>query len=242
MSSRKIKFYPFNEETAMFTPPPVPASKMVPEWYKRQPATVDEERGLASGSFNGTVKKCIPIFDLMTAGYILSLPMDVYIDASDPNKLNIQCPNPMKRFGTDMFATHSPEQYNHYPVDTDLYHKQLFRIMPFWAFKTEKGYSTLILHPNHQDDLPFKALGGFVDTDKFITDGHFSFFIKKGFVGVIKQGTPLVQIIPMKRDDWESEIVSHEQVKKEIGHQRIFLRSTFSNGYKNKYRSMKRFK
>ena len=237
-----IKFYPFSEETTFFAPEPKPASKFVPEWYKRQPATVDEEEGIKRGMYNGTVKKCLPIFDLMTAGYMLQFPMDVYVDSTNPEKLEVVGPVPMQRFTSDMFATHAPEQYSQYPGEPDIYHKQLFRIMPFWSIKTPPGYSVLVVHPMHQDSLPFKTLGGFVDTDGFISDGHFSMYVKKDFKGVIPQGTPFAQVIPIKREAWGMELVGHEDSSLEIKKQRIHIRSTFKNGYKNKFRAPKEFK
>jgi hypothetical protein len=33
-----------------------------------------------------------------------------------------------------------------------------------------------------------------------------AFFLKRGFQGIIKKGTPLFQMIPFKRDNWEMEL------------------------------------
>jgi hypothetical protein len=78
--------------------------------------------------------------------------------------------------------------------------------MPFWSIQTEKGYSTLIMNPMHGESSPLTAIPGIVDTDGFISEGHFSFIVKSNFKGIIKQGTPLVQIIPFKRDSWTHKI------------------------------------
>ena len=69
-----------------------------------------------------------------------------------------------------------------------------------------------------------------------------SFFVKSGFVGVIKQGTPLVQIFPFKREPWQMERVNAEQSEKATDRQFLKLRSTFVNGYKNKMRSKKEYR
>jgi hypothetical protein len=81
-----------------------------------------------------------------------------------------------------------------------------------------------------------------VDTDGFGTDGHFSFWVEKGFKGTIPQGTPIAQLIPFRRESWEMELETYEETKKDILPQRFNLRSTFSNGYKNKFRSRKEYK
>lgn len=238
----KISFYPFSDKTSQFAPKPVPGTKLVPEWYKRQPGTIDEPNFIKKGVTSSTIKRCMPIFDYMTAGYIISVPCDIYIDATNPDKIEWSVPQSMTQFGSDMISSHAREQYDHYPVDKDLYHRDLFRIMPFWSLKTPPGYSTIFTHPIHKDPLPFIAIGGLVDTDNFITDGHLSFLIQKDFVGVLKQGTPLVQVIPFLREDWEMEIVEHQQAAREVQEQRLNLRSTFVNGYRNKMRKLKEWR
>jgi hypothetical protein len=238
----KISFYPFSDKTSQFAPKPIPATKSVPEWYKKQPGTIDESNFIKQGMTSSTIKRCMPIFDYMTAGYIISVPCDIYIDATNPEKIEWSVPQSMKPFGSDMFASHAREQYDHYPVDKDLYHRDLFRIMPFWSVKTPPGYSAIFTHPIHKDPVPFLAIGGLVDTDDFITDGHLSFLIQKDFVGVIKQGTPLVQVIPFLREDWEMETVEPQQASKEVQTQRLNLRSTFVNGYRNKMRKIKEWR
>lgn len=237
-----IKFYPFNEKTVEFAPPPVPASKVVPAWYRSQAGEISSKTDMLRGSFAATVKKCMPVFDSMTAGYIISAPCDIYLDATNPEKLEYSVPIALKSFQPDMFAFHAREQYTEYPLDVSKYHKDLFRIMPFWSVGTEKGYSCLFINPMHAEESPLVAIPGIVDTDGFITEGHFSFMVKKDFKGTIKQGTPLVQVIPFKRDNWEMQIVDPDESQRALDKQRFNLRSTFVNGYKNKMRSKKEYK
>jgi hypothetical protein len=55
-------------------------------------------------------------------------------------------------------------------------------------------------------------VGGIIDSDKVTTSGLIPFFIKNDFVGVVPEGTPYLQIIPFKREDWESEIIFHKAI------------------------------
>lgn len=238
---QKIKFYPFGKKHAMFTPDPTPAYKLLPEWYKRQPGEIKEATDYGFGQVGSTVKKCMPIFDAMTAGYIFTAPCDIHIDATGPT-LTYSLPLAMKQFENDLFATHAREQYTEYPIDPATEHADLLRIMPFYSAQTPEGYATLVLPPLHGDVSPLRAIPGFVDTDKFITDGHFSFIVKKGFKGVIKQGTPLAQLIPFKREDWEMEIVPQDEANRIVEEQRLKLRAVFVNGYKTLFRSKKEYK
>jgi hypothetical protein len=66
--------------------------------------------------------------------------------------------------------------------------------------------------------------------------------IEKGFEGVIKQGTPLIQVIPFKRESWESEFISHSEGRDDIEAQRLLVRSSFKNSYKEKFRQKKEYK
>jgi len=239
----KIRFYPFSERSSEFSPEPKLSSRFVPDWYRAQPGHKGDDELIATvGSSASTVKRCMPIFDAMTAGYMLTAPCDIHLDATDPEKLSWTIPVQLQQFKADMFSFHSPEQYENYPIDPTTYHKQLFRIMPGWAVGTDEGYSTLFTNPYHTDNSPLWAFGAIVDTDKFVTDGHLSFLVKKGFKGIIKQGTPLAQIIPFKREAWESEFVDGKEARNLFDTQRLWLRSTFLNGYKSKFRSKKEYK
>jgi len=234
-----IKFYPFNEGTLEFTPMPRPASKFLPSWYKKTPSLVNNEDALKHGHANTTVKKCMPIFDIITAGYILSAPCDIYLDATNPEKLSWSIPTTLISFQGDMFASHSREQYSEMPMDKDKYHKDLLRIFPFWAAETGKGYSTIFMQPQYSDPTPLVAMQAIVDTDSFVSDGHLSFLVEKNFKGVIKQGTPLVQLIPFKREPWKMSLGSLEESYKKMQSQRLKVRSNFMNAYKNKFRAKK---
>lgn len=238
-----IKFYPLSDKTVDFSPEPKPSSKAIPEWYRQQPGQMDNGESIAQfGQPTSTVKKCLPIFDAMTAGYIIVAPVDIYLDATAPEKLSYQIPAALTQFKGDIFATHDRRQYSNMPIDQDRHHRDLLRIMPFWIVSTPPGYSALFMNPMHRDGSPLTAIPGVIDTDGYPSDGHLSFIVEKDFKGVIKQGTPLVQVIPFKREDWKMEIVDASESESFLRKHRMKLRSTFNNGYKNKFRSPKEYK
>ena len=55
-------------------------------------------------------------------------------------------------------------------------------------------------------DLPFYTMSGIVESDIWGLPVFTAFFLQKDFIGVIPKGTPIFQIIPFKRDDWEREV------------------------------------
>lgn len=234
LAMNTVTFYQSHEAAALFVEPPKPATKALPDWYKSQSASL--------GEFGSTIKRCMPVFDAMTAGYILSLPCDIYVDATNPDKLTYFIPpDGLENLQEDLFYEHHPMQLANYPRNNN-YHKQILRIDPFYAVGTKRGYSCMFIQPFHQDPTPLQLFPAVVDTDKFISHGFYSFYVEAGFRGVLKQGTPLVQVIPFKRESFVSKIVSFETAKSLLRNQGAKLRSTFTGGYKNKFRVLKKYK
>jgi hypothetical protein len=66
----------------------------------------------------------------------------------------------------------------------------------------------LLTHPLNREDLPFHVTSGIIDSDVFFNAGNIPFFIKEDFEGVIPKGTPIAQLIPIKRYDWKMQIRS----------------------------------
>lgn len=231
----KITFYQSHEGVGLLVDPPKPASKMLPEWYRKQSSSL--------GAAGSTIKRCMPIFDIMTAGYIICLPCDIYVDATNPEKLEYFVPERvLDNLQEDLFAEHLPEQMSEYPRTPSIYHKSVLRIDPFYTVGTEKGYSAMFVQPFHGDPSPLQAFPALIDTDSFISNGHYSFYVENNFRGVIKQGTPLIQVIPFKRDSYSTKVVLFEKAKVILKRQGARLRSTFTGGYKNKFRTLKDYK
>lgn len=230
-----VTFYQSHEGIDALVEPPKPASKTLPEWYRRQ--------GAPLGEFGSTIKRCMPIFDIMTAGYILELPCDIYVDATNPEKLEYFVPQDvLDNLQEDLFAEHLPEQLSEYPKTQGRHHKDVLRINPFYTVGTEKGYSSMLVQPFHGDPSPLQAFPALIDTDTFISSGHYSFYVEKDFQGIIKQGTPLIQVIPFRRDSFTTKVVLFDKAKVILKKQGARLRSTFTNGYKNKFRTLKDYK
>ena len=220
-------------------PAPVPASTKVPDWWKSKDTYLNKDSNPKNGSVHATVKKCQAVFDSLISGYYILCPLDIYIDATK-QKLDIQLPREFQMKYHQIIATHTAEQIEGYPKPNG-YHNDLIRIHPHWLVKTEKGTSSLFIQPMHvKSDLI--AIPGIIDTDSFISDGYLSFWVPKDFQGVIKQGTPLVQVIPMQRNDWESSIFDNPNSDELMEKQNQKKGSTFVNGYKQKFWKKKTYK
>ncbi len=235
-------------------PQPEPASKMIPQWWKDLPHYLwgedkfsmqayrrDGKNGESSGNGvpNVGLKRCLPILDGLTAGYIIKSHCDIefaYRDGANRNNTTQEAffassINPVTRWSTDQFKGYDiPEGYS----------DQVYKWSGHWIIKTPPGYSTLFIHPVGYNSLPFKTIAGVVDTDKLETDVNPPFIIQKDFEGIIEAGTPIVQVIPFKRDEWEMEITHIPEVEQQIRLERL-LRKIVSS-YGRHYRVPKSYK
>lgn len=228
----KIFFVPKYRQYKNIFPEPVSIQSSIPDWWKKQETYFENNQTPQGGNMLLTIKKCQAIFDAMTFGYYLKTPMDIYIDSTG-DKLIFDIPGAAKEFQQMLLSNHLKEQISQYPVP-EYYHKDIVRIHPMWLIKTEPGYSSLFLSPIHNNDCILKAIPGVIDTDTYPSDGFLSFFVPKNFKGIIKQGTPFVQIIPFKREEWDSSIYNDRNSDFEIASNQLQVRSVFQNGYRIK--------
>ena len=213
--------------------PPKPAVKEVPEWYKNTPEyTGDQSKKVNSaGQTSHTIKKCIPVFDAITAGYILYTQVDVQISVQD----NL----PFYTWSDQgAISFHPIEQAPLHPTKNEAPY-------PKWenpyAITTPPGYSVLFTAPMHRESV-FTILDGIVDTDTYTAPVNFPFVLNDTkWEGIIPAGTPMAQVIPFKRESWEHKIGSYkERIEQEKIRKK--LKTLFFNSYKRQFWSRKEYK
>lgn len=211
---------------------PVPISRYLPEWYKETPDYVNGERKIYDGRTPHTIKKCMPVFDAMTAGYIIVTPADVQVTQRDGGPY-FEWPN----FG--LISFHAVEQAPKHPNSKGISYPKWTNP---WAIKTPSGYSCLFISPMHNPNGIFTILPGIVDTDTYTAPVNFPFVLNKtDWEGIIPVGTPIAQVIPFKRDKWNINIGGEKEQKEQ--HKALTrLRSIWFNSYKKQFWSRKEFK
>jgi hypothetical protein len=60
--------------------PPVPASKIIPEWYKNIPVALSKDPGFIDNDGVPSIKRCMPVLDYLTSGYILRNSYEINAD------------------------------------------------------------------------------------------------------------------------------------------------------------------
>lgn len=206
---KRIKFIAENKELLGLIERPYPAIKKLPDWVSHMPSYVGGKKGVDKNADpNSTIKKCMPVFDSMSTGYYIPLICDVWIENQGENKISL-------KWAWDtlpLISAQNQEAHKTYPIPEE-YQPTIFKFTNPWIVKTPPGWSCLFTHPLNYDDLPFKCLPAIVSTDKFPAPVHLPFLVKKSFSGLVPKDTPLIQIIPFKREDFVSEY-SYDKDKK----------------------------
>ena len=177
---------------------PKPAINYIPEWYKKTNVNINETP--LKIQLHKTFKHCMPFMDGMTAGYIYEIWSDLEIERKSEipvfywRSKDHELINAKSDGSAGLMET---------PVG---YGKKLYSFEHNLYIKTPPGYSVLITQPFNRTDLPFYALSGIVDTDTHpMFPGSYPVFLKDNFSGMVNKGTPMIQIIPFKRESWKSE-------------------------------------
>jgi hypothetical protein len=234
---KNIKFVSLHENILeMFYPKP--ASECIPDWYKDQFSyTYNKKYINQEGKANPTIKKCMPLFDSLTSGYIIFTCMDMEVSNRDGVTYYSWADSFTENIKPITF--HDNKQADKYPFFKNSLNQPKFTNP--WAILTPKGYSTLFVSPMHRD-LPFEVLPGIVDTDTYHSAVSLPFFLKDpDWTGTIPAGTPIVQVIPFKRDNWEMSM-GDEKDRKKITKTNYAITSFFLNAYKNLFWNKKNFK
>lgn len=186
------------EEDVGVIPEPYPARKLMPDWFKHLPPKIEKQNKLD----NSTIKRCAPFLDAMTVGWIFPLAADVeIISNNDASGVSYK-----SNFYRPMVENHNKEQISTKEAAHPHSPKPPMKFLNYWAIKAPPGYSMLFLPPLNRPDFRFECISGLVDVDGYFEFINFPFFFtEKNYTGIIKQGTPLVQAIPIKRDSFVAQ-------------------------------------
>jgi hypothetical protein len=211
MSTKKFQFWASNldskigaESVKKFIPKLEPARLNVPEWYKKVSRYLDDNnkpKVYEGGGTNAGIKTCVPFLDAITSGYVIKLHTDLIIeDGTITWSHNVPPLSPRNHKISDQIP--NIPGYSKFTSAWEL----------FYSMKLPEGYSAIFTQPFNRFDLPFMSSTGIMDLDTGIGPGAVPFAVKDGFNGMIPAGTPIVQIIPFKREDWALSY-SEEEIK-----------------------------
>ena len=239
--SKEIVFYAANPATPESSKP-LPGSKVIPSYYKkiRSPSRhnpiFDESKRIAVN-----VKACMPYRDALTAGYIMQTWCDIYIDNGMEGEVEYFFSDPLAPIMGHRAA-------NNEMLETlgRFYYPFEFYWISQWEVRLPRGYSLLVTQPMNRLDLPFVTTSGVVDSDVFTfganqgTAAQIPFYIRKGFTGLIPAGTPIYQLVPIRRDTWVSTFLRWDEGTR--GNTYELTRRYFTGGYLRHFWNRKEYR
>lgn len=220
---------------------PKPSLYYIPEAYKK----LDKlQKGAVKGNLE-TVKACVPFLDALKFGYIIPFPIDyevVYHEGSIHFNISEMIE------GGPAQNLFSVESHSNAQISDDLKHDKrtfdiVLKFLNPWQITTPPGYSCLFTQPLNQN-APFKIIDGVVDTDNFPLKVNFPFYwtgdLNKKHI--LKHGTPMVQVIPFKRDDWKMEVKRSFEDYNDNVRKKIKIGNRFLDHYKKLFWSKKTYR
>jgi hypothetical protein len=219
-----IKFRARDDLDGIFPKPKV-ANKFMPDWFKKLDRVVPG----AKTHDPGTAKRCVPISDAVSNGFIIPLWADMHVEIREGDEgKGIWCQFP-DTFGLgQMISNHAWDQVGDAcPVDKFDLGKVLLKFLNPWVIETSPGYSVLFKNPPHAySDI--EILEGVVDTDTYRRQINFPFIWTGTEVGewIIPKGTPLIHVVPFKRETFNVEYSTwdHEEMTRiDRKHQTTFF-------------------
>jgi hypothetical protein len=103
-----------------------------------------------------------------------------------------------------------------------------------WRIYTPKGYSVIFMTPTYQFEKRFTVLPGIVETDSY-HHVNFPSIWHTTKDAIINRGTPFIQVIPFKRDDWDFKT---SQMNEKDLYNDAREKTELSTKFKNSYRSI----
>jgi len=210
-----IEFNTYNEQTLRDVKP-VLAKSVSPEWWKQMKFSEYNRGNLIT-----TIRACPAMDDWLKSGWYLLANRDMIVkngnitDTDEDDEIYMST----HEFG-DGFEHPSP---NHpagqmgygfqYLPDDEAPIRGAFKFRNPWNITTPPGYSCLYLDPFLFQNKFFATWQGIIDTDKFnanYDNAQIIFYPRVGHSFVIPKGTPLCQIIPYKREEWQATYLTYK--------------------------------
>ena len=204
-----IEFHSYDSETVKNFRP-VLAKSIQPDWWKTIKVGMDVQSKRVT-----TIRACPAMDDWLKSGWYLLANRDFHIIAghgkddtdstcfhtavtgsyASPSHPNLQMGNAFEYMGEDELV------------------RDAFKMRNPWNVVTPPIYSTLYLDPFLFQNKFFATWQGVIDTDTFnsnMDNAQIIFYPKVDHSFTIKKGTPLCQIIPYKREEWNASYMQFD--------------------------------
>ena len=202
-----IDFTTFNEESLRDWKP-VLAKSCSPDWWKKM-KVFQHDRGKRIQ----TIRACPAMDDWLKSGWYILANRDMEVVVQNGYTYTQEHPYTNEKYDevkgkrqSMASPSHPAQQFGHSfsYLGEDGPVKDAFKMRNAWNIITPPGYSCFYLDPFLFQNNHFATWQGVIDTDDFNVNQDNSqiiFYPKVDYSFVIPEGTPLVQIIPFKREE-----------------------------------------
>ena len=196
--------YPQEHKELCNIHPIIPARKIEKSWWKIKKTHFDIFFSNKYKEQKPTIKHCPGIYDFTNYGYIVPAWQDFKFKVDENGDIQYQL-NPSMENVENIF-THSQEQVDSCPILDNALH--ILKVVSPWLVSTPKGTSLIICKPFYHYSNDFDICPGVLDSDMDFSLANHQInamirFNVKNKVIHIKEGQPLVQIIPFNRTNWK---------------------------------------
>jgi hypothetical protein len=209
MSRPKIEFFTEQEELLDF--PPVPASKKLPDWFRKMEPAIDLPPGRSQFPFglskalrlsnvNATVRRCPGVISYLSEGYLVPLWTDFLVQVRG-DVIYCNGSNDLAQV-----STHSKKhQYSEMPLPDNFLPDAVKFINP-WKVRTAPGWSILLTAPFYHFEDRFMVVPGVVDSDVYHHIHVNALFPRVDADHKLPMGMPFVHVMPFERKRMDLEV------------------------------------
>ena len=218
--------------------PIIPAKDLPLEWVKRATAHVKKEGLYDADISKAHITRCPGIISSRTQGWIVRAHQDIEIDATEKD-IVWRTPVDDQKYSFDIleptvntFQDYVLHQFmKNWPKGA---HPMVVKINTPWHVKIPRGYKMLQTMPAFGDENRFQTITGIVEEEHGIVKLNFPMYWFDRGTTLIKQGTPLAQLMVIRQDKVEAEISNMDNnptFKEKMQGSWYNLRSTFTRNY-----------
>lgn len=224
MKKNKIRFVAKEPSIDLDVALPQPAEKFIPNWFSKVPPFRNEE--LRSVLKRGTSKGCPSFIDTFKEGYIIPAPCDIYLRVEDNGTWEWMTGSPLITC-----EIHNDEQLVDYLPKSSNVRKVFKLVLPFTIHTPRNIWMKQV--PMFWDYNPdFHIAYGQFNTNKVHQVNLQILYTSTKNEILIKQGTPLAQYVPFRKEKFDIKIVKNNKKFQLAEDKYIFAtNSKFKGGY-----------
>ena len=203
---------------------PQPAEIFIPDWFKKIPPFESEE--LTSILRRATSKSCPSFVDTFKEGYVIPAPCDIWLKVLDDGSWEWRTASPLMTC-----EIHNDNQMVDYMPKSSKVRKVFKLILPFTIHTSKNIWMKQVpMLWNYNTDFHI-AYGQFNTNKVHQVNLQILYTSKKNEI-IIKQGTPLAQYVPFRKEKFDIKIVENNKNYQLAEDKYIFAaNSKFKGGY-----------